>query len=159
MAPKITLQSLHANAEINYFTNAAKEIQFGLLAMQTGDAGGDSGISKEEYIGSIAEGILKKIPDEDLRFLKEGTPTPNEVVLLQELERYQTLTNCILKTLMDLKRALKGEIGMSQQLDDLGNSLFNGFLPAPWSKLAPQTEKPLGSWVLKYVFRFFRFGF
>ena len=57
-------------------------------------------------------------------------------------------------TLIDLKRAIKGEIGMSQELDDLGSSLFNGFLPVMWSKLAPQTEKPLGSWMAHFTKRY-----
>ena len=48
---------------------------------------------------------------------------------------------------MNLKRALKGEIGMSTELDELSVSLFNGFLPLMWRRLAPQTEKKLGSWM------------
>ena len=36
---------------------------------------------------------------------------------------------------------------MSQELDDLSGALFNGFLPIAWAKLAPQTEKKLGSWM------------
>mgnify|MGYP003453996468 CR=1 FL=1 len=36
---------------------------------------------------------------------------------------------------------------MSSELDELSASLFNGFLPSKWAKLAPQTEKNLGSWM------------
>merc|ERR1712093_167973 len=43
---------------------------------------------------------------------------------------------------------------MSQQLDELGQSLFNGFLPTAWSALAPQTQKPLGSWMDHYGRRY-----
>jgi len=50
-------------------------------------------------------------------------------------------------TLINLKKALKGEIGMSQELDDLANALYKGFLPETWAKRAPQTEKKLGSWM------------
>mmetsp|Transcript_12497 Transcript_12497/g.8731 ORF Transcript_12497/g.8731 Transcript_12497/m.8731 type:complete len:81 (+) Transcript_12497:9748-9990(+) len=50
-------------------------------------------------------------------------------------------------TLTDLKRALIGEIGMSSSLDDLGNSIFNGFLPASWAKWAPKTQKNLVNWM------------
>jgi len=46
-----------------------------------------------------------------------------------------------LKTLL---RALKGEVGMSAMLEDLGTALFNGVLPSSWIKLTPQTEKTLG---------------
>jgi dynein heavy chain len=36
---------------------------------------------------------------------------------------------------------------MSSELDELASSLFNGFLPPSWRKLAPQTEKKLGGWM------------
>jgi dynein heavy chain len=53
-------------------------------------------------------------------------------------------------TISDLKRALKGEIGMSADLESLGNSFFNGFLPPMWSKLAPQTQKNLVNWITHF---------
>ena len=81
-------------------------------------------------------------------------PSPNEVVLLQEIERMNILIIRMVGTLADLKRAVKGEIGMSAELDDLGSSLFNGLLPNMWAKLAPQTEKPLGSWMDHFTKRY-----
>jgi dynein heavy chain len=57
-------------------------------------------------------------------------------------------------SLIDLQKALVGEIGMSDELDALGDSLFNGFLPAMWRRLAPDTQKPLGSWVGHYTRRY-----
>lgn len=46
-----------------------------------------------------------------------------------------------------LLKALKGEVGMSIELDDLARSLFNGQLPAMWRRLAPSTKKSLGNWM------------
>lgn len=46
-----------------------------------------------------------------------------------------------------LSQAIAGEIGMDQVLDNIANSLFNGLLPAVWSKLAPATCKQLASWL------------
>jgi len=43
----------------------------------------------------------------------------------------------ITSTLVDLKRALIGEIGMSNELDELSLSLLNGFLPPSWRRLGP----------------------
>lgn len=42
---------------------------------------------------------------------------------------------------------------MSSDLDELSVSLFNGFLPAMWRRLAPQTEKKLGAWMLHFLHR------
>lgn len=36
---------------------------------------------------------------------------------------------------------------MNAELDDLSTSLLNGFLPASWRKLSPETQKKLGSWI------------
>ena len=57
-------------------------------------------------------------------------------------------------SLFDLKRALLGEIGMSQDLDELANSLFNGFLPTMWSNLAPQTLKNMVNWMEHFQRRY-----
>lgn len=59
----------------------------------------------------------------------------------------------MLSGLKDLKKALKGEIGMNQALDELGSCIFNGLLPGAWGKIAPQTEKPLGSWMFHFLRR------
>jgi len=66
---------------------------------------------------------------------------------MQEIERFEGLMKKMFAQLGDLRKAIKGEIGMSQQLDELGTSLFNGGLPGAWVKSCPQTQKPLGSWM------------
>jgi len=42
---------------------------------------------------------------------------------------------------------------MNAELDDLSLSLFNGFLPASWRRLAPMTQKKLGSWMVHFLRR------
>ena len=78
---------------------------------------------------------------------------PTQIVLMQELERWNKLVNKIGTSLLDLQKAMIGEIGMSDALDDLGAALFNGQVPQMWIALAPMTEKPLGSWILHFVSR------
>jgi len=145
---------LHPNAEINYFMTSAKEIYSGLMSMQTGTGGDSGGMSRDDYIGKTATDIQNNIPLDELKFIKDGVPTPLEVVLLQEIERFEELVKRMVSNLADLKRALKGEIGMSQALDDLGTSMFNGQLPGAWATIAPQTEKPLGNCMEHYLRRY-----
>jgi dynein heavy chain len=108
-------------------------------------------MSREQYIEKVANDVLVKVPEEtDLMVVRKqlgGVPTPTQVVLLQELERWNILVGRMMSSLKDLKKALTGEIGMSDALDALGDSLFNGFLPGMWRKLTPNTEKPLGAWM------------
>lgn len=124
--------------------------------MFKGDVGG--GISRDDFIDSVAADILAKMPKpfEVFRIKKQlmMSLTPTGVVLLQELDRYNALVELIERTLVLLRKAIAGEIGMDQMLDNVATSLFNGQLPAEWRKLAPATCKQLGGWMehLKVVF-------
>lgn len=43
---------------------------------------------------------------------------------------------------------------MSNELDDVARSLFLGQIPHIWRKLAPDTLKSLGNWMLYFLRRF-----
>lgn len=148
---------LHPDAEVGYLTNAVKEMWAQLVSLQPRTADGTGGISRESFTASIAYDVQAKIPTAfDIPRIRKtfGTPTPTQVVLLQELERWNILVDAMLTSLKDLQKAIKGEIGMSAQLDKLATALFNGSLPPSWRALAPQTEKGLGSWMIHFERRF-----
>ncbi|CAD7085089.1 unnamed protein product [Hermetia illucens] len=142
---------LHPNAEIGYYTNAVKDIWSQLLELQPQTGAAAGGISRDDYIDSIASDILEKLPPafEVWRVKKafQMNITPTGVVLLQELDRFNLLVLRMKKTLELLRKAIAGEIGMDSVLDNISNSLFNGQLPNEWRKLAPATCKQLGSWM------------
>ncbi|CAH1099407.1 unnamed protein product, partial [Psylliodes chrysocephalus] len=142
---------LHPNAEIGYYTQATKEMWSILIELQPQATGSGEGISREEFIDNLAKDILKKIPDEyELWRVKryfQRTMSPTVIVLLQELERFNKLLFAMRRTLVQLGKALSGEIGMDSILDNVAYSLFNGQLPASWRKLAPATCKNLGGWL------------
>lgn len=145
---------LHSNAEITYYSNAAKELWVNILQMATSDGGGAGGVNREDIILEIAEGIqTKTLPEmyDEYNIRKSfDIPTPTQIVLLQELERFNKLISKMGASISDLKKALNGEIGMSADLDSLGSSFFNGFLPPMWVKLAPPTEKSLVNWIAHF---------
>ncbi|EDO35852.1 predicted protein [Nematostella vectensis] len=141
---------LHPNAEIGYYTNAAKDMWLHLVELQPQTAGDSGGISREEFITKIASDIQGKLPplfdvDRVRKNLSEITPTA--VVLLQELDRFNVLIRRMSTSLINLQRALAGEVGMSSELDEVSRSLFNGMIPNIWRKLAPATLKSLGNWM------------
>lgn len=51
-------------------------------------------------------------------------------------------------------QALSGEVGMSNQLEEISRSLYNGQLPGSWRRLAPDTLKSLGNWMLHFERRY-----
>ncbi|CAK9806047.1 Dynein axonemal heavy chain 10 [Anthophora plagiata] len=142
---------LHPNAEIGYFTQAAKEMWGNLVELQpqTGSAG--TGISKDEFIDNIAKDILGKVPPEyDLNKVKKIfgiAVTPTAIVLFQELERFNKLIRTMNTTLSQLRKAIAGEIGMDTTLENVSTALYNGVLPKEWAKLAPDTRKTLAGWI------------
>jgi len=144
---------LHPNAEISYLTSSAKQMWADLISQQPRVGGGGEGMSREDQITNTASGILSKIPAVyDMLIVRKqvGIPSPCQVVLLQELDRYNLILVKMRISLVELKRALTGEVGMSADLDALGGSLFNGQLPEMWRKLVPATQKGLGSWLTHF---------
>jgi dynein heavy chain len=144
---------LHANAEIGYFTDTVKEMWEQMVELQPQTGASDKGTSREEFIAQIATGIQGKLPDKfDLDRVRNsmGVVSPTQVVLLQELERWNALVAKMRVTLSELQRALIGEVGMSNELDELARALFNGQIPPSWRRLAPDTRKSLGNWIIHF---------
>ena len=56
------------------------------------------------------------------------------------------LTGTIRKTLEDLDSGLKGALNITDDMEDLGNSMFLNMQPAIWVKYAYFSLKALGSW-------------
>lgn len=148
---------LHSNAEISYFTNSAKDLWFNTLQMQTSDGAAAGAVNREEYIEKVAGDILGKLPEVfDIYNIKKqfDTPTPTQIVLIQELARFNLLLEAMQASLFDLQRALAGEIGMSASLDELANAMFNGWVPAQWLFKAPQNLKNLVNWIEHFERRY-----
>ncbi|CAL9696600.1 unnamed protein product [Knipowitschia caucasica] len=142
---------LHPNAEIGYYTQAAKDLWANLIDLQpqTGQSGGS--VSMDEHISQVAQDIQRTLPvlfDLDVIRRRMGEKvSPTSVVLLQELERFNRLIGRMHSSLRELHRALAGEVGMSSELDNIARALFNGHIPALWRRLAPDTLMSLGNWM------------
>ncbi|XP_078277210.1 LOW QUALITY PROTEIN: dynein axonemal heavy chain 10 [Rhinoraja longicauda] len=149
---------LHPNAEIGYYTQAARSMWEHLIDLQPQTGESSSGMGRDEYIEHVALDIQTKLPtifDLDTIYKKFALQiTPTTVVLLQELERFNLLIDRMLRSLMELQRALAGEVGMSSELDEVARALFNGHLPGIWRRLAPDTLKSLGNWMIHFKRRF-----
>jgi dynein heavy chain len=56
-------------------------------------------------------------------------------------------------SLINIGKAIKGEVVMTQELEAVGNSLFDNIVPALWAKRAFPSLKPLASWVVDFIQR------
>lgn len=101
---------LHSNAEIGYYTKSARDMWMQLIELQPQTSDSGAGMSREEFIDATATDILKKLPvvyDLDKLKKKYGLEvTPTQIVLLQELERFNHLISTINKSLSTLKKVI-----------------------------------------------------
>merc|ERR1719265_2790287 len=74
-------------------------------------------------------------------------------VVKQECLRYNTLLWEMIENLIDFRKAIKGLIVMTNDLEALGNSMFVNEQPALWVKKGPLSLKPLSSWYLDILAR------
>lgn len=86
---------------------------------------------------TVAEEILAHLPecvDLDAGEKMLAPLGPLEVVLIQESSRYNCLIKTMSESLSDVKRAVKGQIVMSVELEEIAMCLYNGRVPVLWLK-------------------------
>jgi len=49
--------------------------------------------------------------------------------------------------LKNIQKALVGEVVMSEELEKMGNSMYDNLVPASWAEVGFLSLKPLASWV------------
>ena len=69
------------------------------------------------------------------------------VVLINELKRYNILLNLIQDSLNDIKLVTKGKLVMSSALESVFNSLAIGKVPDMWSSKSYPSLKLLGNYI------------
>jgi dynein heavy chain len=104
---------LHANADISYYTSSTKDMWSNLIDLQPRVGRAAGGVSREAVVAGVARDIAAKISEQfDLPLLAKGlgVPTPTQVVLLQELVRWNGVLDTMSTSLKELQRALSGEL-------------------------------------------------
>ncbi|XP_044602978.2 dynein axonemal heavy chain 3 isoform X2 [Equus asinus] len=148
---------LHENADITKDNQETNQLFQGVLLTLPRQSGG-SGKSPQEVVEDLAQDILSKLPsDFDLEVIMKLYPVVYEesmnTVLRQELIRFNRLTKVVRRSLIDLGRAIKGQVLMSSELEDVFSSMLVGKVPAMWMAKSYPSLKPLGGYVADLLAR------
>ncbi|KAM6407469.1 LOW QUALITY PROTEIN: dynein axonemal heavy chain 3 [Rhynochetos jubatus] len=142
---------LHENADITKENQETKQLFSGVLLTLPREAGG--GVKPPQETGEdLAQDILSKLPSSfDVKEVMKVYPALYEesmnTVLSQELIQFNRLTEVVWSSLINLGKAIKGQVLMSSELEDVFNSMLMGKLPSMWAAKSHPSLKPLGSYV------------
>ncbi|EZA46954.1 Dynein heavy chain 3, axonemal [Ooceraea biroi] len=131
---------LHENADIAKDNREAMQ----LLASVEKDM--------DEVVFALAGEILSKMrPQFDTEYVSTRYPVlymnSMNTVLRQELRRFNELTEIIKETLSNVQKAIRGEVLMSPELEEVYFSMSIGKVPLAWDRRSYPSLKPLGSYV------------
>lgn len=148
---------MHYNASITMQQKMVREFFETLLSIQPRASGGRRGQTPEEIVIEIAKkfqhSIKATVKYMDKRKNPDLLSNSLGVFLGQEVDRFNVLFEVITKSLEDLQKAIRGEVVMSMDLEDMFKSFMIKKVPKNWEKYAYLSLKPLSSWVADYVQR------
>eukprot|EP00931_Biecheleriopsis_adriatica_P003888 TRINITY_DN10563_c0_g2_i1.p1 TRINITY_DN10563_c0_g2~~TRINITY_DN10563_c0_g2_i1.p1 ORF type:complete len:2985 (-),score=661.93 TRINITY_DN10563_c0_g2_i1:306-8801(-) len=150
---------MHPNAELNFRTRMCHKI-FDLLQMLQPKGANERSGDGDEVLSPmrIAEDMCGEILDEvrDVRFAVEDTASqlsdeekgPYQFVFMQECDCMNGLVFEMVRGLGELQQGFKGELTMSEQMEQLADALYLETLPNWWVKLGFPSTRPLRSWLV-----------
>lgn len=162
-----TVIGIHPNAEIDSCINQTRDLWKNMAMLQPSKSTLSSASTREQVIASTVDSIMEKLPkmtplDEcfDLLAIRQHLTvknageflTPCQIVLLKELECFNRLCSRMSNSLLSLKKAAVSEILMTDQLEEISDSLA-GLIPKYWKSVAPDTEKSLDSLMAHFSLR------
>lgn len=121
-------------------------------------AGGGAGGGDDDLVDKVADSILADLPELfDVKAAEVKFPVQYEqsmnTVLTQELDRFNGLISTVRGSLINLKKAVKGEVLLSAELEAALNSLKDGRVPVMWLGRSFPSLKSLGGYVKDLLVR------
>jgi dynein heavy chain len=147
---------LHSNALITAQSEAADKFLDTIISIQPRTASGGGGKRPEEIVAEMAQAFSSRVPQQlQRKQAHEDTykKTPDGGIVSlgvfhgQESDRFNVLIGKVKSTLVTLRKAIKGLVVMSAQLEDMFNAFLVQKVPPLWGEpISYPCLKPLNSW-------------
>merc|ERR1719428_739940 len=130
LTPSPEVFGLHENCNISCAQAETNDLLEGILNMAPREGGSGGGKSPEEVMDEMAASIQEQCPEPfDMEDVENRYPTDyhesSNTVLKQEAMKYNRLLSLMRAQLPLFRKALKGFVVMSEELENLGNGLFS----------------------------------
>ncbi|KAL3319655.1 Dynein heavy chain 6, axonemal [Cichlidogyrus casuarinus] len=156
------LFGLSKNANLAFQIQETSKMLDTILSIQSQASGGSKEKSSDEIVHDLAGDILARLPkklnieeakQEMFEEDSEGRMNSLSTVLGQEIDRFNKLLVIIRTSLVQLQKAVKGIVVMSEQLEMIYNSFLINQVPKQWANAAYPSLKSLAGWVKDLVLR------
>ena len=145
----------HPNADISSMIRETTSMLGTLVSLQPVISSG-GGVSSEDKVFDMAATMETQVPPqidlEAAKALLSSDPHPLNVVLFQEIARFNALTVQIKIALIAVQKGVKGLVVMSSELEDIFTNMLAGIVPPAW-KLTYPSMKPLAAWLRDLIER------
>jgi dynein heavy chain len=148
--------AMHPNAEIDFRTTQCRNLFAQLTELQPKGSGGsaEGGGANDKVVEFISR-VNDEAQLENCKFniddiagkLNEETRGPYQNAFMQECECMNVLIKVIVASLVDIVLAFKGELTMSEKMENLMKDINLNKVPAGWEKFAFPSMRGLGSWL------------
>ncbi|EZA48745.1 Dynein heavy chain 2, axonemal [Ooceraea biroi] len=146
----------HPNADIACLITEARNMFETLMSLQVQMISTEKYEDKEAKVMRLAGDVLSKVPEtidyETTEKLIGPHRTSLDMVLLQEIGRYNALLTRTRDSLEELRRGITGLVLMSRELEEVFTCIYEGRVPSLWLTAYPSL-KLLGAWTRDLISR------
>jgi len=143
---------LHANANLVAAISEALKVLSTAASLQPKTGSGDAGKTPDMIMEEGSSMFLDELPKPfDTEYCMVTFPVgyyeAMNIVLNQELLRFNKLLTCVRSTLVDVGKAVKGLVVMSPELDTVASGILLNTTPSVWKGVSYPSLKPMNSYV------------